>query len=126
MTPTYNEHTFQGDQSTMTNAYLDGEQTIFYASNKKKKTLTTSTPEFAFKRVEKSLTDISTDTRSRGNKDFIAANKAAAKTHNQTNQSKLPNNKKRNPQNPNLNNSKPIASNTLQTKATANYKREVG
>ena len=112
MIPTYNEHTFQGDQSTMTNAHLDGEQTMFYASNKKSnKKPTTSTPEFTFKRLQKSLKDISTNTRSRGNKDFIAANRAAAKTHNRTNQSKLPSNKKRNPRNPNLNNSKPIASN---------------
>ena len=80
----------------MTNEHLDGEQTIFYASNKKSnKKPTTSTPEFAFKRLEKLLKEISTNTRSRVNKDFIAANKAAAKTHNQTNQSKLPNNKKR-------------------------------
>ena len=113
MTPSYNEHSFQGDQSIMTNANLDGEQTIFYASNKKSnKKPATSTPEFAFKRLEISLKDMSTNTRSRGSKDFIAANKAAAKTDNQTNQSKLPNNKKRNPRTPNLNNSKPIASNT--------------
>ena len=32
---------------------------------------------------------MSTNTRLRGSKDFIAANKAAAKNHNRTNQSKL-------------------------------------
>ena len=111
--PTYNEHSFQGDQSTMTNAHSNDDQTIFYASNKRSnKKPSTSTPEFAFKRLEKSLKDISTNNRPRGTKDFIAANKAAAKTHNRTNQSKASTSKKRNPRQPNLNNSKPVASNT--------------
>ena len=102
------------DQSTLTNANLDGDQTIFYTSNKKRKNPATSTPESAFKRLERSLKDMSANTRSHGSsKDFIAANIAAAKTHNRTNQSKLTSNhKKRNPRAPNLNNSKPIASNT--------------
>ena len=112
-TPNYNEHSFQGDQSTMTNAHLNDDQTILYASNKRSnKKPATSTPEFAFKRLEKSLKDISTNIRPHGTKDFIAANKAAAKTHNRTNQSKVSTNKKRNPRQPNLNNSKPVASNT--------------
>ena len=62
-TPSYNEHTFQGDQSTLKNENLDGDQTIFYASNKKLKNPSTSTPEFAFKRLERSLKDMSTNTR---------------------------------------------------------------
>ena len=72
-TPSYNEHAIQGDQSTLTNANLDGDQTIFYASNKKRKIPSTSTPEFAFKRLERLLKDMSTNTLSLGgSKDFIA------------------------------------------------------
>ena len=85
----------------MTNAHSDGKQTILYASKEKSnKRPTTSMSEFAFKRLEKSLKDISTNNRPRGTKDFIAANKAAAKTHNRTNQSKASTSKKRNPPHP--------------------------
>ena len=112
------------------NTFNSEEENIFHtgASNTpgraRNRTPKTSTPDNALKLLEKSLQKVPANPRP--GKNFLAANKSAVANQSVINQSiknqtkqKAPPKKSKNPRKPNLNNSKPVATNTRAKKLSA-------